>query len=62
MAAKSDIPPFKEYFATAVAVLKAHGGSASIEELEEGVAAEMKLSDDVRSVLHGEGPPDPVRL
>jgi restriction system protein len=56
MASKSDLPSFEEYFAPAVAVLKAHGGSATIEELEEGVAAEMKLSDDVRSVLHGDGP------
>jgi len=56
MASKSDLPSFEEYFAPAVAVLKAHGGSATIEELEEGVAAEMKLSDDVRSVPHGEGP------
>ena len=39
-----------------VAVLKARVGSATIEELEEGVAAEMKLSEDVRSVLHGDGP------
>jgi restriction system protein len=56
MASKSDLPSFDEYFAPTVAVLKAHGGSATIEELEEGVAAEMKLSDNVRSVLHGEGP------
>jgi restriction system protein len=56
MASKSDLPSFEEYFAPAVAVLKAHGGSATIEELEEGVAAEMKLSDDILSVLHGEGP------
>jgi restriction system protein len=56
MVSKSDLPSFDEYFAPAVAVLQAHGGSATIEELEEGVAAEMKLSDDLRSVLHGEGP------
>jgi restriction system protein len=56
MASKSDLPSFDEYFAPTVAVLRAHGGSATIEELEEGVAAEMKLSDNVRSVLHGEGP------
>lgn len=56
MASKSDLPSFDEYFAPTVAVLKAHGGSATIEELEEGVAAEMKLPDDVRSVPHGDGP------
>jgi restriction system protein len=56
MASKSDLPSFDQYFAPAVAVLKAHGGSATIEELEEGVAAKMKLSDEVRSILHGDGP------
>jgi restriction system protein len=56
MASKSDLPSFEQYFAPAVAVLKAHGGSATIEELEEGVAARMKLSDEVRSILHGDGP------
>jgi Mrr N-terminal domain/Restriction endonuclease/HNH endonuclease len=56
MASKSDLPSFDEYFAPAVKVLKGYGGSATIEEFEEGVAAEMKLSDEVRSVLHGEGP------
>jgi restriction system protein len=56
MASKSDLPSFDQYFAPTVAVLKAHGGSATIEELEEGVAAKMKLSDEVRSVLHGDGP------
>jgi len=56
MASKTDLPSFDQYFVPTVAVLKAHGGSATIEELEEGVAAEMKVSDDVRSVLHGEGP------
>lgn len=56
MASKSDLPSFDEYFAPTVAVLKSRGGSATIEELEEGVAAEMKLSDDVRSVPHGDGP------
>ena len=56
MATKSDLPSFEEYFVPLVAVLKARVGSATIEELEEGVAAEMKLSEDVRSVLHGDGP------
>lgn len=56
MASKSDLPSYDQYFAPAVAVLKAHGGSATIEEMEEGVAIEMKLSDELRSVLHGDGP------
>jgi restriction system protein len=56
MASKSDLPSFDEYFVPAVAVLKARGGSATIEEFEEGVATEMKISDEVRSVPHGDGP------
>ena len=56
MASKSDLPSFETYFAPAVVALKGHGGSATIEELEEAVAAEMKLSDAVTSVPHGDGP------
>lgn len=56
MASKSDLPSFDEYFVPAVAVLKARGGSATIEEFEEGVAAEMKVSDELRSIPHGDGP------
>jgi restriction system protein len=56
MASKSDLPSFETYFAPTVAAPKAHGGSATIEELEEAVAAEMKLSDAVTSVPHGDGP------
>jgi restriction system protein len=56
MASKSDLPSFENYFAPTVAALKRYGGSATIEELEAGVAAEMKLSDEVTSVPHGDGP------
>jgi restriction system protein len=56
MASKSDLPSFETYFVPTVAALKAHGGSATIEELEEAVAAEMKLSDAIMSVPHGDGP------
>jgi restriction system protein len=56
MASKSDLPSFETYFAPTVAALKAHGGSATIEELEEAVAAEMNLSDAITSVPHGDGP------
>lgn len=56
MASKSDLPSFETYFAPTVAALKRYGGSATIEELEAGVAAEMKLSDEVTSVPHGDGP------
>jgi restriction system protein len=56
VASKSDLPSFETYFAPTVAALKRYGGSATIEELEAGVAAEMKLSDEVTSVPHGDGP------
>jgi restriction system protein len=56
MTSKSGLPPFASYFAPTVAALKKRGGSATIEELEEGVAGEMKLSDKVTSIPHGEGP------
>src|SRR5258708_40147364 len=56
MATKSDLPSFEEYFVPIVMTLKSRGGSATIEEIEEGVASAMNLSEDVRAVLHGEGP------
>jgi restriction system protein len=56
MASKSDLPSFEAYFAPTIAALKRYGGSATIEELEAGVAAEMQLSDEVTSVPHGDGP------
>ena len=35
---------------------KARGGSMTIEEMEEAVAAAIGLSDELRAVPHGEGP------
>jgi restriction system protein len=56
MPSKSDLPSFDQYFLPAVTVLKTRGGSATTKEFEEGVAAEMKLSEEMRSILHGDGP------
>jgi restriction system protein len=56
MATKHDLPTFEDYFAPVVACLKTRGGSATIEEMEEDVAEELKLSEEVRSVPHGDGP------
>jgi restriction system protein len=56
MAAKSDLPSFDSYFPPTVQALKANGGSATIDELEEDVAKNMDLSDEVLAVLHGDGP------
>jgi restriction system protein len=36
--------------------LRARGGSATIDELEEAVAGETNLSDEQRAQLHGDGP------
>jgi restriction system protein len=55
MATKSDLPPLAEYLPPLVAALKARGGSATIEELEEDVARLMKLTEEQRAVEHGSG-------
>lgn len=56
MASKSDLPQFRDYFAPALRVLRERGGSATIEELEDGVAELMGLSDALLAVRHGDGP------
>ena len=53
---KADLPPFSAYFKPTVDCFKAPGGSMTIEEMEEAVAQAMGLSDEVRAVLHNEGP------
>jgi restriction system protein len=56
MPTKHDLPPFESYFVPTVECLKARGGSATIEEMEEDVAAAMKLTDEIRAIPHGDGP------
>jgi restriction system protein len=55
MATKADLPPLADYLPPLVAALKARGGSATIEELEEEVARLMNLTDEQRAVEHGRG-------
>jgi restriction system protein len=55
MATKSDLPPLADYLPPLVAALKARGGSATVEELEEDVARLMKLTDEQRAIEHGSG-------
>ncbi len=55
MATKHDLPTYSEYFFPMVSALKARGGSATIEELEEDVSESLQLSDDILSVPHGDG-------
>lgn len=49
-------PSFYTFFVPIVHALRARGGSATIDELEEAVAQIAHLSDDQRSQLHGDGP------
>jgi restriction system protein len=37
-------------------VIRERGGSATVQEIDEGVAEAMRLTDEQLSVLHGEGP------
>ncbi|KAB2910238.1 MAG: restriction endonuclease [Hyphomicrobiaceae bacterium] len=56
MPTKSDLPSFESYFRPTVECVKARGGSMTIEEMEEAVAAAMELTDELRAIPHGEGP------
>ena len=56
MATKDDLPDFEKMFKPAVECFRARGGSMTIEEMEDAVAAAMKLSDELRAVPHGDGP------
>ena len=49
------LPPLSDYFVAAVDCLKARGGSATIEELEEDVAESLHLSEQARTIPHGDG-------
>lgn len=48
------LPPLNTYFAPAAEAMKARGGSATIEEMEEDVADRLQLSDEARSIPHGD--------
>ncbi|HZL63241.1 MAG TPA: restriction endonuclease [Pseudolabrys sp.] len=54
MATKHDLPNYSEYFFPTVMALKARGGSATIEELEQDVSEELHLSDEILAVPHGD--------
>lgn len=56
MATKEDLPSYPEYVAPVLAALRVRGGSATIEEIEEGVAQVMNLGEDIVAVPHGSGP------
>lgn len=49
-------PSFHTFFVPIVHSLRARGGSATIDELEEAVASATNLSEEQRAQLHGDGP------
>jgi restriction system protein len=49
------LPERQEYYPATVTAMKARGGSATIEELEQDVADILDLSDEARSLPHGDG-------
>lgn len=49
-------PTFHTFFVPIVHSLRARGGSATIDEMEEAVTAATNLSEEHRSQLHGDGP------
>ena len=54
------VPQFYEFHWPVIRALKETGGSASIAELNERVIADMKLSEEVLAVPHGDGPTSEV--
>jgi restriction system protein len=49
------IPKYHEFHWPVIRALKEMGGSASIAELNEKVASDMRLPEDVLEVPHGDG-------
>src|SRR5712692_6746827 len=49
---QAQVPEYRRLFNPVLQALKALGGSASIEELEQRVASDMKLPDGVLAVPH----------
>ncbi len=49
------VPKYYEFHWPVICALKATGGSASVAELYERVVSDMKLSEDVLAVAHGDG-------
>ena len=54
MSKLGNLPKYPEYVFPVLQTLKQKGGSATIEEIEDGVADLMKLDDSLLSIPHGE--------
>lgn len=52
----SEVPPREEMTIPTLRAIEQRGGSASIHEIAEGVAALLNLSEEVLEILHGDGP------
>lgn len=51
---KSGLPPYKDYVYPTLQTIKARGGSATLEEIEDGVSDLMQLSQELLSIPHGD--------
>ncbi|MHB2264202.1 restriction endonuclease [Aliihoeflea sp. PC F10.4] len=54
MAKKRDLPKYDEYVFPVLQVIRKRGGSATIEEIEEGTADLMAMTEHQLSIPHGE--------
>ncbi len=55
-----ELPVYKDLLWPTLKILEKSGGSASIQELSEGVASELALSDEILDRPHGDGPQSEV--
>jgi restriction system protein len=55
LATKSGLPSYPDYVFPTLQVIRERGGSATIEEIEDGVSEKLSLSDHILSVPHGDG-------
>ena len=58
--AHNDLPTFEDLLWPTLKALKSRGGSASIQELSESVASDLKLTDEVLNIPHKNGPQSEV--
>ncbi len=49
------LPLPADYYVATIDALKEHGGSLTIEEMEEDVASRLRLSEQARAIPHGDG-------
>ncbi|MGY6247847.1 winged helix-turn-helix domain-containing protein [Bosea thiooxidans] len=54
LAKPSSLPKYAEYVFPTLEAVKGRGGSATIEEIEDGVAELMQLSEAALAIPHGE--------